>query len=102
QGINILLLWGEQLDKGFQSNRWLTFRQAQALGANVRKGEHGTLVVYANKVTKTGIDDKGDEVEREIPFLKGYTVFNVDQIDNLPAQYRTEAELVEREPLELI
>ncbi|WP_232478163.1 ArdC-like ssDNA-binding domain-containing protein, partial [Caballeronia calidae] len=37
QGINILLLWGEQLDKGFQSNRWMTFKQAQALSANVRK-----------------------------------------------------------------
>ena len=102
QGINILLLWGEQLEKAFQSNRWMTFKQAQALGANVRKGEHGTLVVYANKVTRTDTDDQGDEIEREIPFMKGYTVFNVDQIENLPAAYRTEPEPVENEPLELI
>lgn len=102
QGINILLLWGEQLDKGFQSNRWMTFKQAQALSANVRKGEHGSLVVYANKVTKSETDDKGDEIEREIPFMKGYTVFNVDQIENLPAEYRTEPESVETEPHELI
>ncbi|WP_175983023.1 ArdC family protein [Caballeronia zhejiangensis] len=102
QGINILLLWGEQLEKGFQSNRWMTFKQAQALGANVRKGEHGTLVVYANKVTKTDTDDKGDEIDREIPFMKGYTVFNVDQIENLTAEYRTEPVPVDSEPLELI
>jgi len=102
QGINILLLWGEQLEKGFQSNRWMTFKQAQALGANVRKGEHGTLVVYASKVTKTDTDDQGDEIEREIPFMKGYTVFNVDQIENLPAQYRTEPVPTDSEPLDLI
>ncbi|BBU33363.1 antirestriction protein (plasmid) [Burkholderia sp. THE68] len=102
QGINILLLWGEQLDKGFLSNRWMTFKQAQALGANVRKGEHGSLVVYANKVLKSETDDKGDEIEREIPFLKGYTVFNVDQIENLPAEYRTEPASVKSEPHELI
>jgi antirestriction protein ArdC len=100
QGINILLLWGEQLDKGFRSNHWMTFKQAQAFGANVRKGEHGSLVVYANKVTKTDTDDQGDEIERAIPFMKGYTVFNVDQIENLPAEYRTDAESVDREPLE--
>jgi antirestriction protein ArdC len=102
QGINVLLLWGEQLEKGFQSNRWMTFKQAQALGANVRKGEHGSLVVYANKVTKTDTDDQGDEVERAIPFMKGYTVFNVDQIDNLPTEYRTEPVPTDSEPLDLI
>lgn len=102
QGINILLLWGEQVDKGFQSNRWMTFKQAQALSANVRKGEHGSLVVYANKVTKSETDDKGDEIEREIPLMKGYTVFNVDQIENLPADYRTESEPVKGKPLRLI
>jgi antirestriction protein ArdC len=102
QGINILLLWGEQLDKSFRSNRWMTFKQAQALGANVRKGEQGTLVVYANKVTKTDTNDQGDEIEREIPYMKGYTVFNVDQIENLPAEYGTEPQPVESEPLELI
>lgn len=102
QGINILLLWGEQLDKGFQSNRWMTFKQAQALGANIRKGEHGGLVVYANKVTKSKTDDKGDEIEHEIPFMKGYTVFNVDQIENLPAEYCTEPEPVKKASFALI
>jgi antirestriction protein ArdC len=102
QGINILLLWGESLEKGYQSPRWMTFIQAQELGGNIRKGEHGSLVVYANKITKTETNDKGDEVDREIPFMKGYTVFNVEQIENLPAEYMPQGEIIPAEPLQLI
>lgn len=85
RGINVLLLWSEALDKGYSSCTWMTYKQAQALGANVRKGEHGAMVVYANTVHKTEIDDRGDEVEQSIPFLKAYTVFNIDQVENLPS-----------------
>ena len=53
----------------------------------MRKGEKGSLVVFANSVTKAEKNDAGDEVEREIHFLKGYTVFNVEQIEGLPEQY---------------
>jgi N-terminal domain of anti-restriction factor ArdC len=49
---------------------WLTFKQALELGGNVRKGEHGELVVYTNRITRTETDEKGAEIEREIPFLK--------------------------------
>ncbi len=45
------------------------------------------MVVYANKITKTETDEHGDEVERAIPFLRAYTVFCVDQIENLPDHY---------------
>lgn len=88
-GINILMLWGAALAEGFSAPTWMTFRQAKELGANVRKGEKGSLVVYANAVVRTETTDDGHEVEREIPFLKGYTVFNVEQIDGLPDQYHT-------------
>ncbi|HWJ39093.1 MAG TPA: zincin-like metallopeptidase domain-containing protein, partial [Sphingomicrobium sp.] len=57
------------------------------LGAHVRKGETGSTVVYASRFTKTETDAHGDEVERDIPFLKAYTVFCVDQIDGLPEHY---------------
>ena len=87
QGMNILLLWGEALEKGYSAPIWITFKQAQELGGHVRKGEKGSLVVYANKVTRTETDDKGEEVERQIPFMKGYSVFNVEQIEGLPAHY---------------
>lgn len=50
-GINILILWGGVIEKGFASQQWLTFRQALDLGGNVRKGEHGTTVCYADRFT---------------------------------------------------
>jgi antirestriction protein ArdC len=49
-------------------------------------------VVYANSITKTETNDNGDDVEREIPFMKGYTVFNVEQIEGLPAHYYAQPE----------
>ena len=49
----------------------------------------GALVVYANKLTKTEDDGAGNEVEREIPFMKGYTVFNAEQIEGLPEIFYT-------------
>jgi antirestriction protein ArdC len=87
RGINILLLWAESMAQGYGANVWMTYKQAQALGAHVRKGEHGSLVVYADTLHKTGVNDKGEEVDEAIPFMKGYTVFNIEQIEGLPAEY---------------
>ena len=70
RGINIVLLWSEAVARGFVSPIWMTFRQAIELGGHVRKGETGSMVVYANRVAKTETDENGDEVEREIAFLK--------------------------------
>lgn len=89
-GINILLLWSEAFSRSFAAPTWMTFRQALALGAHVRKGETGSTVVYANQLVRTEADDAGQETERRIPFLKAYTVFNVEQIDDLPDAWRPE------------
>ena len=91
-GINILMLWASAATQGFTAPIWMTFRQAVELNAHVRKGERGSLVVYANSVTKTESDPDGNEVERAIRFLKAYTVFNVEQIDGLPEIYYTRPE----------
>jgi antirestriction protein ArdC len=87
KGINVLMLWSEATSKGFSCPIWMTYRQAQELQGQVRKGEHGSLVVYADKITRTETTDKGEEVESEIPFMKGYTVFNCEQIDGLPPRF---------------
>lgn len=92
RGMNILLLWGEAMAKGYAAPIWMTFKQALELDAHVRKGEHGSLVVYANSITKTETNDKGEDVDRAIPFMKGYTVFNVEQIEGLPAHYYAKPE----------
>ena len=87
-GINVIMLWAEAFEKGFNAPFWMTFRQAKQLGAHVKKGEHGSLVVFASTFKKTEADeDSGEEVERDVPFMKGYTVFNVDQIEGLPDHY---------------
>lgn len=91
-GMNVLLLWSEGMARGFASPMWMTFRQAFELGAHVRKGESGSMVVYASRFTKTENDGRGGEVERDIPFLKTYTVFNVDQIEGLPERYQRRPE----------
>ena len=93
QGINVLVLWSESVTKGYSAPIWMTFRQALELNAHVRKGERGSTVVYASKITRTGTDaETGEETEATIPFLKSYTVFNVEQIEGLPAHFHVVAE----------
>lgn len=88
KGINILNLWMESEERGYSAPIWMTFKQAKDLGGSVKKGEKGSLSVYANTFKKTEIDEKtGEEIEQDIPFMKGYTVFNVEQIEGLPEKY---------------
>ena len=88
-GINVLILWGAVIEHGFSTQNWLTFRQALGLGAHVRKGEHGTIVVYADRFVpdqeRRRAERDGDE-PNAIPFLKRFTVFNTDQCENLPPE----------------
>lgn len=106
-GINILILWGEAMRRGFASQGWLTYRQAEAIGGQVRKGEKGTTIYYAARFTPkdgggNGSGAAGEAAQtggssgecsgqsgvggdgRSIPFLKSFTVFNVAQVDGLP------------------
>ena len=100
-GINILMLWAEATAQGFGAPIWMTFKQATELNAHVRKGEKGSLVVYANSITRTEQEDNGEETEREIHYMKGYTVFNVEQIDGLPEHYYGKPE-IQTTPVERI
>ena len=102
KGINVVMLWSAAVTKGYACPLWLTFKQALELGGHVRKGETGELVVYADRITRTETDAKGEETEREIPFLKGYTVFNAEQCDGLPAHYTAKAEPPALTPMQRI
>jgi antirestriction protein ArdC len=92
KGINILMLWAFAEEHGFISPFFLTYRQAQELGGNVKKGEHGSTVVYANTFKKTDTAEDGSETEQEIAYLKEYTVFCADQCEGLPAHFYQLAE----------
>lgn len=86
-GINVLILWGAVIERGFPSQSWLTFRQALSLGGNVRKAERATTVVYADRFVpddeKKRAQETGEEAQA-IPFLKRFTVFNLAQCEGLP------------------
>lgn len=87
QGINSLILTMIMQDKGYDRNLWATYKQAQALGGNVKKGEKSTLVVYWSKVNAKA-KEEGDKA-RSFMMLKFFHVFNVNQCENLtiPAKY---------------
>ena len=93
-GINVLILWGAVIERGFTGQSWLTFRQALSLGGHVRKSERGTTVVYADRFVpsneKRRAAETGEEVQA-IPFLKRFTVFNTDQCADLPGEIATTA-----------
>lgn len=95
RGINTVLLWMTAAEQGYSSSYWMTYRQAAELGAQVRKGETSTLVVYASAIERKETDEAGEEIERRIPFMKGYSVFNADQIEGLPERYHAKPSVTE-------
>jgi len=86
-GINVLILWSAVVEHDYSVQSWLTFKQSLALGGHVRKGERGTTVVYADRFVpddeRRRAHERG-EAPRAIPFLKRFTVFNVEQCLDLP------------------
>lgn len=77
-GINVLILWGAVIERGFSGRSWLTFRQALSLGGHVRKGERGTTVIYADRFIPNHERRRAAETGEEpgaIPFLKRFTVY---------------------------
>ncbi|HAV1826257.1 TPA: DUF1738 domain-containing protein [Enterobacter hormaechei subsp. steigerwaltii] len=84
-GINIMLLWCSASKQGFSDSRWVTYKQAQATGGQVRKGEHGTTAIFYTTLEK---ENDAGEIDH-IPMLKTFTVFNVHQIDGLPLTTET-------------
>jgi antirestriction protein ArdC len=87
-GSNVILLWMAQA-AGYRAPRYLTFKQALELGGHVRKGERGTKVYFVKRlqVRDKGTDD--DTATRILPMMREYTVFNVDQCENIPERVMT-------------
>lgn len=86
-GINTIMLWATAAEKGYVSPYWMTFKQAGEMKANVRKGEKGSIVVYADKFLKESKNAEGETELHKVPFLKQYVVFNACQIEGLPDAY---------------
>src|SRR5262245_62068225 len=82
RGVNVFLLSA----MGYSSPYWLTYKQAQALGGHIRKGEKASPVVFWSTVEHEN-EDSG-KAER-VPFMRYYSAFNVAQCDGLPVELVT-------------
>lgn len=79
RGINVLLLAMGADEGGYTSPFWATFKQVQGRGGRVKKGEHGTMIVFFQKIL---VDDKENPGEKKVlPVLRHYFVFNLEQVD---------------------
>src|SRR6266571_3648025 len=79
RGINVFLL----ASRGYGSPYWLTYKQATETGGNVRRGEHGSKVVFW-KIDKYETEDAdGQTLAKTSAILRYYTVFNVEQCDGI-------------------
>ncbi|MGF7151309.1 antirestriction protein ArdC [Sphingomonas zeicaulis] len=88
RGINVLLLTMSAQINGYAGGTWMTYRQAQDLGGQVRRGEKATPIVYFKMLERERTNTRTGETEDYlIPMLKSYSVFNVDQIDGLPERF---------------
>ena len=81
QGINVIMLFMQAVERGYGTNAWLTFKQARALGGVVRKGEAGTAIVKYQVMEKPSKAVDGESVK--VPFARQFYVFNVDQCEGL-------------------
>ena len=99
KGMNVFWLWLVADMCGFGSPYWMTYKQAQALGGQVRKGEKSTIAIFYKSYTKQlDAPEAGGPDEETRRVLKAYPVFNADQVDGLPERFHpVTVELVEPE-----
>jgi antirestriction protein ArdC len=94
-GINTLVLWAQAQSKGYSSALWGTYRQWQSLGAQVRRNEHGSPVVYWGTYETESKEPQDNETDatRTRLFCKGYTVFNLEQVEGAKIPKRFDLKL---------
>lgn len=84
RGVNIWMLCATSMMKGYTSRYWLTYKQAQAAGGHVKKGEKATPVCYFQWIVKEEKNEKTGKVEKKrIPLLRWFSVFNLDQTEDV-------------------
>ncbi|MFZ1548327.1 MAG: ArdC family protein [Candidatus Nitrotoga sp.] len=91
RGINVIMLYVDAMSHNYSDCRWLTFKQANEIGARIRKGEHGTPIVFyrlreVNDATSNETETD-TATKHSIPMLKTYTVFNASQLECIPDRY---------------
>lgn len=98
RGVNVLALWVAARGAGYPMGLWGTYRQWQNLGAQVRKGERSTTVVFWKQIgsARSDEDEDGNHEDRRRFFARGYSVFNQAQVDGYVAEPTAKLSEVER------
>lgn len=99
RGINVFILATTKMRKGYGSDFWMTYKQAQELGGTVKKGEKSTLITFwkVGQPTREYDEETGRTVTRRPFMLRYYNVFNLDQTENvrLTGKMKAEAEAID-------
>jgi antirestriction protein ArdC len=100
RGINTVCLWAAAQAKGYELGEWGTYKQWQDRGAQVRKGEKSTTVVFWKFANGSSESQDGDESATvsgsRLLFTRGYAVFNAAQVDGYTPKADPEATHLER------
>ncbi len=103
KGANVFLLWTAQLARGYGKRTWLTYRNAETLGAHVRRGEKATPVIYYGQAKpRADAETKTDDDMKAYRFLKLFSVFNAEQCENLPSDFGVELTPAPVDPPEIV
>jgi antirestriction protein ArdC len=90
RGVNVPILWAAAQSAGYGSAVWATYKQWQEKGAQVRKGEKATAIVFWKTLS---VPAEGDDPERSVLMAKSYSVFNAAQVDGYAAPERAPEEV---------
>src|SRR6266478_3056458 len=99
RGINTVCLWAAAQAKGYERGEWATYQQWQDRGAQVRKGEKATLVVFWKFANNAAETDEGDDTHKSgsrLLFTRGYSVFNAAQVDGYTPKPDADAPIEQR------
>jgi antirestriction protein ArdC len=99
RGINTLCLWAAAQAKGYERGEWATYQQWQERGAQVRKGEKATTVVFWKFANSSAETEDGDETPKSgsrLLFTRGYSVFNAAQVDGYTPKLDAETPIEQR------
>lgn len=96
QGVNVVALWAEASLAGYGAGHWATYKQWAGLGAQVRRGERGSTIVFYKKLKATEATDDDEEPQGDRLIARASTVFNASQVDGWEAEFPMTTSLVER------
>jgi len=93
RGVNVVALWAEAVMSGYGTGWWASYRQWERLGAQVRRGQRGSVIVYYNHLNTAPTEELDDSRFRLV--ARASRVFNLDQVDGWQAPGAAQVSTVE-------